>query len=227
MSRRNKNLKRPDAKTEDIAHDYYELLLQPPEIGVKYGLSPMAVRHRLKMAGYILRDNSKAHKIVKCYKHEGLPSEEIVDKYVNLKMTFRELGREYSVSWYTIVKCLEDKGVALRKKGELRRGVPQKSSQGLIDYNQNKPDWFDIKEEGLRVKYIDLHMTMKEIGQEYGCGIETIKDRLVKYSIPIRHNGKKRKLVRVKTEYVPTVHPPEYYQLPEGEIEEGRVLMVD
>lgn len=224
MSRRNKNLKRPDAKTEDIAYDYYELLLQPPEIGVKYGMSPMAIRHRLKMAGYTLRSPRQAQLIRKHYKHEDLPSEEIVDKYINQKMTIRKLGKEYGVSWQTITKCLLEKDVVLRKRGELRKGVPQKSPQSLIDYNQNKPDWFDIKEEDLRVKYLDLHMTMKEIGNEYGCGLTTIKDRLVKYGIPIRHTGKKRKVVRVKKEYIPIVHPPEYYQLPEGEIKEGRLI---
>jgi transposase len=224
MSRRNKNLKRPDVRTEDMAYDYYELLLQPPEIGIKYGLSPMAVRHRLKMAGYILRSPSKAQLIRKHYKHEDLPSDEVVDRYVNQKMSVRKLGKEYGVSWQTITRCLLDKGIVLRKRGELRKGVPQKSPQGLIDYNQNKPDWFDIKEEDLRVKYLGSHMTMKEIGKEYGCGIETIKDRLIKYNIPIRSKWDRRKKVKTKKEYVPVVRPPEYYQLPEGEPEEGRVI---
>lgn len=227
MSRRNKNLKRPDVKTDDMAYDYYDLLLHPPEIAEKYGMSPMAVRHRLKMAGYTLRSPSQAQSIRKHYKYENLPSDEIVDKYVNIKMTVKQLGKEYNVSWQTITKCLVEKGVTLRKRGELRKGKAlYVDGKRLCEFIPTPPKIFDIKEEDLRAKYVGLHMSVKEIAKDYGCGTTTITDRMVLFGIPRRKKGGnprkgKRKIVITKEKIV---KPFEYYQLPIGEIEEGREI---
>ena len=48
---------------------------------------------------------------------------------------------------------------------------------------------FDISELDLRKFYIDKRQSMREIGERYGCSINTIEHRLNEYGIPIRTGG--------------------------------------
>lgn len=227
MSKGSKEPKRPDVKTEDLVYDYYEMLMSPPKIGEKYGITASSIKHRLKKAGYILRDCSKAQLLVEKENFDYLPMDEIVDKYANKLMSIKDIGKEYDVCGNTIRKKLVDSGVRIRVKGELRKGkLIYVDGKRLCELIPPKEKIFDIKKEDLEYKYIDLKMSIKKIAKDYGCGTTTITERMVLFDIPRRKNG--WKLNRRKKESITTkekiIRSPEYHQLPVGEAEEGREI---
>lgn len=228
MSRGSKLPKKPHIKTEDLAYDYFELLMNLYEVGVKHGMSAQSVKHRLNKVGYTMRNSSKAHKL-KGYNIDLSDSmSDIIHMYEELKMTCKEIGNKFGCDEHVIRTRLDDVGIRIRRRGEVRKG---KQTTDINTLNQARKiknggtfDNYDIGKESLVDKYIVQRMTLKDIAIAYNCSISTIQKRLERYGIDKREKCKKKRKKVLPILKVEESKPSSYYMLPNGEPEEGYLI---
>jgi hypothetical protein len=198
------------------------------QVGLKYGLTAGGVLARLKTGGYITRNNSKAQLLSINKVYDKLP-DSVAYMYTEELMTMKDIGKKFGCCETSVRKKLDVLGVNLRERGELRRGKTIGLGNPVLNElrktkNDGTFDKFEISKQDLLCKYCDNHMTMLEIAKEYGCSLSTIKKRLLRFNIAIRHTNKKHRKIKLKIKREVIEHPADYYILPTEIPNEGREI---
>lgn len=104
-------------------------------------------------------------------KRVKLPIDELRALYVEQGMTTTEIAEHYGVGASTVRRALEAIGVDIRPRGP-------KGSRELPH--------LEINEQLLRELYLEQKLSIPQIGELYGWGRETIRQRMIEFGIPIR-----------------------------------------
>ncbi len=104
-------------------------------------------------------------------KRVQLPTDELRALYVEQGWTTKEIAEHYGVGASTVRRALEASGVEIRPRGP-------KGSHQLLH--------LEINEQLVRELYLERKLSIPQIGELYGWGRETIRQRMIAWEIPIR-----------------------------------------